>query len=422
MARVRRSGESKARREEAAGRGDSVFSNRVRETRVAEGLSASALAQKAGLTRQAMYAIEGDRYLPNVGTALRLARALDRRVEDLFALRTADEVIEGELLGGPGPRPSAPTRAKVWKVGDRTFVLPVTKLGPALSYSVAADGLILREPRARRRAAVKVRLLSPRDRVVGQLVIAGCDPAIHLVAERLRQHREPVSVIGWPMGSMAALQVLKRGQVHVAGLHLLDPRSGEANAPFVRRHLGDRDVTLVTFASWEAGLLVPKGNPKGIRGVADLGRPDVRIVNREEGAGARLLLDQRLAGEGLSRGRIRGYRDLAASHLDVGRRIVEGAADAGVGVLSVAGLLGLDFLPLQTERYDLVIPSELMGGVHPALARLLEALATREVRAEIEALGGYDASRAGQRVEPAAAGVRTPGRRVRALLKKSKVK
>jgi molybdate-binding protein len=200
------------------------------------------------------------------------------------------------------------------------------------------------------------------------------------------------------MGSTAAVEALKRGEVHVAGLHVMDPRSGEANLPFVRRHLGDQAVTLVTFASWEAGLLVKGGNPKSIRGPADLVRKNVRLVNREEGSGARLLLDQRLKAEGIKAASVRGYGDVVSSHLDVGRRVAEGAADVGVGVEAIAGLLGLGFIPLQTERYDLVIPSAFLTG-HPGVSRLLEALVSREVRAEIEALGGYNTRDIGRVVE-----------------------
>src|SRR5262249_21388621 len=133
--------------------------------------------------------------------------------------------------------------------------------------------------------------------------------------------------------------------------------------------------------------------------VADLARRGVRIVNREAGAGARLLLDQRLRAAGLAARRLAGYDDEVGSHLEVGRRIADGQADAGVGVEAIARLLDLHFVPLQTERYDLVIPTPLLEG-HPGVTRLLEALVSREVRAEVEALGGYDTREAGRRIDP----------------------
>ncbi len=378
-----------------------LVENRVRAARVERGLSQVELADAAGLTRQAIYSIESNHYLPNVTTALRLARTLDRRVEDLFGLEHAGKLLDGELLGRKRGRPLT-TRAKVWSVGERTLVLPVASLGAGLTYSTPADGLIVGPAGRRGRCGgtrwVRVQLLQDERVVRQQVVVAGCDPAIQLVAERLRRHREPASVLGWPMGSTAAVDALKRGEVHVAGLHVVDPRSGEANLPFVRRHLGDQAVTLVTFASWQAGLLVKEGNPKAIRGPEDLVRKDVRLVNREEGSGARMLLDQRLRAEGIKVASVRGYRDVVLSHLDVGRRVAEGTADVGVGVEAIAGLLGLGFIPLQTERYDLVIPSVFLTG-HPGVGRLLEALVSREVRAEIEALGGYSTRETGNVVK-----------------------
>jgi molybdopterin molybdotransferase/putative molybdopterin biosynthesis protein len=367
--------------------------SRIRAARVLRGLSQAELAEAAGLTRQAVYAIEGGRYLPNVATALRLGQILGRPVEQLFAAPPAGAALEVVLLDGRADAPSP--RVKVWEVAGRTFALPVDRLGPELACATAADGLVVGAVRARGRTqSARVQLLQDERVVRQQVVVAGCDPAIHLVAERLRRQRDPASLLGWPMGSTAAVLALKRGEVHVAGLHVVDPRSGEANLPFVRRHLGGRAVTLVTFASWQAGLLIASGNPKGIRGTSDLGRRDLRVVNREPGAAARLLLDQRLAAGGIPARRVRGYADVVASHLEVGRRVAQGAADAGVGVESVARLLGLGFLPLQSERYDLVVPSELVEG-HPGVARFLEALRSREVRAEIEALGGYSTRETG---------------------------
>lgn len=397
-----------ARKQAPSGDGHPVES-RVRAARIEKGLSQAELAEAVGLTRQAVYSIESNHYLPNVTTALRLARTLGRRVEELFGLEPAGTLLEGELLGQKQGLPRT-TRAKVWSVGERTLVLPVASLGAGLTYSTPADGLIVGPagPRGSSGGSLRVRvqLLQDAGVVRQQVVVAGCDPAIQLVAERLRQHREPASVLGWPMGSTAAVEALKRGEVHVAGLHVMDPRSGEANLPFVRRHLGNQAVTLVTFASWEAGLLVKRGNPKAIRGPADLVRKGVRLVNREQGSGARLLLDQRLKAEGIKAAGVRGYGDVVSSHLDVGRRVAEGSADVGVGVEAIAGLLGLGFIPLQTERYDLVIPSAFLTG-HPGVGRLLEALVSREVRAEIDALGGYSTRETGKVVEQQPAKRRT---------------
>ena len=357
------------------------------------------LARQTGLTRQALYSIETNRYQPNVTLALRLAEALQVRVEEIFGALPAGPVVEGERLGRVASPDGA--RAAVWALSDRTLVLPLSELGPSLSYTTPADGLILPREAARdlRPGRVRVRLLGGPSSFSDNVVVAGCDPAIHIVDERLRRERAPGRVLAWPMGSLAALEALKRGEVHLAGLHVVDPGSGESNVPFVRKHLGGAKVTLVTFAAWEAGLLVGRGNPKGLRSIADLARRGVGIVNREPGSGARLLLDEHLRAAGVPPARVTGYDDVVGSHLEVGRRVAEGRADAGVGVEAIARLLDLGFVPVRTERYDLVIPNPLLDA-HPGVARLLDALVSREVRAQVEALGGYDTSETGRRIVP----------------------
>lgn len=375
--------------------------NRLRSLRLAKGLSQGALASMAGITRQAIYAVEANQYLPTTAVALRLASALSCRVEDLFSLVTLGENIEGDLVGIVSASPiSVPLRVKVTRVGERVVVRPVATLGEVLNFTVAADGLLTcagavsrRLPRQGER--VQVKLLRDRRIVEQQIFVAGCDPAIFLAGEYLRRRHHGTTVVGLTMGSAAAIEALKRQEVHIAGLHVMDTASGECNLPYLRRHLRGQDVTVVTFAAWEQGLLVKAGNPKGIRGVADLVRKDVMLVNREEGSGARLLLDHKLVVAGVRPAQIKGYGQVAASHLEVGRSIAQGQAHVGMGVRSVARLLGLDFVPLQEERYDLVIPTQFLT-THPCLSALLDTIVSRPFRTEIEALGGYDTRDAGK--------------------------
>jgi len=353
----------------------------------------------AGITRQAVYAIESDQYLPTTGVALRLAEALNCRVEDLFALMAAGEELEGELIG-PVARSQAPSvRVKVARVGDRVVVRPVAQLGEVLNFAVAADGLISPERpsggSSRGVKRVRVRLLRDRREMERAIVVAGCDPAIFLAGDHLRRRLEKATVVGWTMGSRAALEAFKRQEVHMAGLHLVDARSGECNLPYLRRHLRSQDVTVVTFASWEQGLMVQPGNPKALRGIEDLARKDIVLINREEGAGARLLLDQRLTALGIKPQQVRGYGRIAASHLEVARLIAEGQADVGIGVRSTAQLLGLEFLPLQEERYDLVIPAPYLSS-HSGITSFLDMIVSRPFRSELEALGGYDTRETGK--------------------------
>ncbi|HKR79214.1 MAG TPA: substrate-binding domain-containing protein [Nitrospira sp.] len=367
-----------------------LFKNRLKGVRVGKGLSRGELAVKSGITRQAVSAIEAEIYLPSTAVALKLASVLGCRVEDLFSLAESDEVIEGIFIGDP-PVESQPTplRVKVANVGSRTIVRPVTGVGDVLSYTVPADGYLIDRAKLHSGTKARVRLSRDRQTVERDISVAGCDPAIFLAGEHLRRQKDQASVIGWTMGSMAALQALERGEVHVAGLHLFDPSSGESNLPFLKRTLKGTAYDIVTFATWEEGFLVRSGNPKGIRSAADLGEPNVRLINREEGSGARLLLDQRLRAGGLDHARLSGYDTVVRSHFEVARAIVGHQADVGIGIRSAAQLFGLDFVPLQAARYDLVVPRAFLKS-HPTLARLFDTLASRSFRNEIEALGGYD--------------------------------
>jgi molybdate-binding protein/DNA-binding XRE family transcriptional regulator len=373
------------------------FQNHLKHIRVAQGLSQGELAGKAGITRQAVSAIESHLYLPTTAVALRLAASLGCHVEDLFSLAEAHDVIEGKLIGSLPRRDekSSAIRMKVARVGTRMVVRPVTELGEALSFTVPADGYVVETHGQTSGATVCVKLSRDRQAIDQAISVAGCDPAIFLAGEHMRRHKDQTSVVGWTMGSMAALHALQRGEVHVAGLHLFDPTTGESNLPFLRRVLKSSNYEVVTFATWEEGLLVRPGNPKSIRAVSDIADPLVTLVNREEGAGARLLLDQRLRAAGINSDRVKGYGTIAASHFEIARAIASRQADVGVGIRSAAQLFDLDFVPLQAARYDLVVPKTYIK-LHPTLAHLFETLVSRPFRHEIEALGGYDTSETGK--------------------------
>lgn len=354
-------------------------------------MSQTELARRADITRQAISSIESNLYLPTTGVALRLAAALSCRVEDLFRLADSHEEIEGILVS---PLPEQATkissvRVKVALVGTRTVVRPVAGLGEVLSYAVPADGFLVDRPSQQIGARVRVRLSREREAIEQEISVAGCDPAIFLAGEHLRRQRDRTTVVGWTMGSMMALRALQRGEVHIAGLHLHDPSTGESNLPFLRRALRGGRYEVVTFATWEEGLIVRAGNPKSIRTAADLADGSVRVINREEGSGARLLLDQQLRVASVDPSRVQGYDRIVSSHFEVARAVAGHQADAGIGIRSAAQLFGLDFVPLQTARYDLVVPKMYLKS-HPTLTNLFEAIVSRPFRNEIEALGGYD--------------------------------
>ena len=191
---------------------------------------------------------------------------------------------------------------------------------------------------------------------------------------------------------------LRRGEAHMSGIHLLDEETGEYNVPYVRRYLPDQDVVLVTLAHRDQGLMVRPGNPKGIRGIEDLTREDVVYVNRQRGAGTRILLDYHLKRAGIDPRRIRGYDREEYTHMSVAAAVASGAADAGLGIYAAAKSLGLDFIPVAKERYDLVIPKEHLET--PLVQAALEILSSPEFRAEVMKLGGYDTTETGRVVSP----------------------
>ena len=368
------------------------FENQLRARRQAAGLSQKQLAQMAGITRQAVAAVETDQYSPATSVALQLARALHCRVEDLFSIKRGEEILEeGELLGTL-PRDDRTARAQITQVGHRVLVRPMQGIGELATLSASADGLIVDFDRQTRR--VKVKLIKDRETIGRKVVVAGCDPAMFLAADYVgkndRDHLLPCL-----MGSSLALDALKRGEVHAAGIHLAEEVSDTWKLPDLKEFVGDMELIVVTFAHWEEGFIVRHGNPKKIRSIADLAKPVIKIVNREEGSGARRLLDKQLRANGINPKRVKGYSDIVLSHLEVASRIRAGLADSGISVRSVASICGLDFIPLERERYDLVIPKAYYESVS-GLRALLDTIVDGRFRSELEALGGYDTRQAGR--------------------------
>ncbi len=225
-------------------------------------------------------------------------------------------------------------------------------------------------------------------------IAASHDLALDLLVAQLRRSRPEVQVSCSYVGSLASLIALERGEAQVAGCHLVDEETGEYNLPFVRRVMPGENVILVNLVYRQQGLMVPKGNPKRIAGMEDLARQDVCMVNRQRGAGTRVLLDLRLRELGIDPKRIRGYDHEVGTHTAVAAAIAGGSADAGLGILSAARALDLDFMPLAKERYDLIIPAQ--HYTCPEVSALLEALQPEEFKAVVRELGGYDTSDMGK--------------------------
>ena len=365
--------------------------------RKAKGITQAELANRVGLTRQAMHAIEVNHYLPNTSMALRLARVLGCKVEDLFCLPPDGDEIEAELLGGIGIG-SSPIRVKVSQVGHRIIARPVSHLGDMLNFAVPADGIVtnaVQNKQSRKAPRVRVNLLHDREQIEQQIVIAGCDPSLFLAGEHVRSHNALAGVTNWTMGSTNAVNALLDGEVHMAGVHLVDTRSGESNIPYLKRHVRGKDFLGVRFASWVQGLLVRPGNPKQIQDADDLAKRGVQLVNRESGSGARFLLDLILKKSDISSKQVKGYGHEVASHLEVARLIRDGLADVGIGVESAAQHYGLEFIPLREEHYDLILRKDVLAS-HPMISRLFDVMVSRPFRQELQALGGYNLTEIGK--------------------------
>jgi len=341
-------------------------------THDAGGLTQKDLATRVGLTRQALLKIEAGDFLPNTAAALRLAQVLGCRVEELFSLDVLPGGQEVRWAGG-----AASPRALLGRVGDALVAYPAGRRPLGAGYG-PADALFLdgEEPE----------LLVPATQLEATALVLGCDPALALVRAHLPRVAPGFRAHTLPASSGEALAALARGEAHVAGTHLVTA-SGEPDLGLAREALAACGGEVVTFAVWDQGLVLAPGNPKGIRGVADLAREDVAIVNRPAGTGSRLLLEQALAREGVPAAEVAGFERELGGHAEVCQAVLMGAADAGVAVASLAEDAGLDFLPLGEVRFDLVIRSD--AREHGAVRALLELLAESRFQRELGALPSY---------------------------------
>ena len=362
----------------------------LRRARLASGLTQNELAERAGISRQTLSVLESGRGQPATLIALRLARVLGCRVEELFWLREEGGEIIAELAGPARFREGKFSRALVGSVASRWVAHPLPR-DDAFALTTPADAVFVRSQTDHQTA--KLRALRPIEALEANVLVAGCDPGLSVLAGRA-QDRWPGLRLCWIMvASDAALKMLGRGHAHIAGAHLFDEETGEYNLPFVRRAFGGRPMVVVTFAHLEEGFAVAKGNPRRVRKAEDIARRDVRFVNREPGAGARRLLDRLLRKARVPPTAVAGYDRLLGGHLQVAQAVAMGAADAGIVARSAAIAHGLDFVPLSEERFDLVFPKEWSADVRAG--RIVETLEGRAFRRELASLGGYDTRESG---------------------------
>jgi putative molybdopterin biosynthesis protein len=289
-------------------------------------------------------------------------------------------------------------RVKLGRVAGNLIATPVTRGAGALMSLVRADGIIRVPEQSEGIAAsldVTVELLRSGRDIENTIVCIGShDNALDVLGNYLKKKHPEFTLSSAHVGSMGGLLALKRREAHLAGTHLLDEETGEYNVSYIKKMLPDAGTVLVNLVYRTQGFVVPKGNPKGIKGFEDLVRENVVFVNRQAGAGTRLLTDLHLKKLKIDPEKVKGYHHEEFTHMSVAAAVLSGAADTGLAVLSAARALDLDFVPIAQERYDLAIPREFYNT--PMLRALLGIIRQdKDFREQIIAMGGYDVSEMG---------------------------
>jgi len=366
--------------------------NNLAQWRAKRGLGASQLAAAVGISRQTVYAIEAGSYVPNTTVSLKLARILDTTVEQIFQLGPEEpataETSEAIVLGDPeSMSPGQPLR--LCNV-NRHVVAVIPEAG---AWGLPpTDAVMLSAIRAgKRHANAKVRMVGTDWKTSSRILIAGCDPSASLLATALQ--RQGCELVIAYENSSQSLELLHEGLVHVAGTHLTE---NDELSP-ITKLFPRNSVAVISYAIWEEGLVLAQGNPKKISGVTDFIRKDVRIANREPGAGCRILLDELLNEHGIAARQVKGYERVVLGQLPAARLVQSGEVDCCISTQAGARTLGLDFIPLVRKPYRLVVRRKQLE--FPPIQTLIETLGRASFRREVETCIGYDMRTAGDRLD-----------------------
>ena len=291
-------------------------------------------------------------------------------------------------------------RVRLGVVGGTMVATPLPRGAGVLTSLVRADGLLV-VPAGQEGHhpgdEVEIQLLRGLGEIEQTIVAIGShDLVLDLAASALRAEDPAVTLASSNVGSLGGLVALRDGLCHLAGSHLLDPATGEYTLPYVDRILGGADVPVVRLVHRDQGLIVAAGNPLGLAGIRDLARAGVRYVNRQRGAGTRVLLDHELGKRGISPGAVEGYAREEPTHLAVAAAVAAGRGDAGLGIMAAARAFGLDFVPVTREPYDLVVAPDALES--PLLAPFWALLHSDRFQQAVEELGGYTTKEMGRRI------------------------
>jgi putative molybdopterin biosynthesis protein len=283
-------------------------------------------------------------------------------------------------------------RVVVGKVGDRTLAAPISRGAGVISSLSRADGITI-IPRGiqgiEAGQPVQVRLYRSLQEIENTLLIIGShDLTLDLLAKYLSKKRMRLSSSN--TGSLGGLLAIQRGEAHLAGSHLLDTVTGEYNLSYIQQYVPDVPVRVIAWVNREQGLICPRGNPQNLKSLMDLTREEVTFVNRQRGAGTRILLDYEIGRLGLKAASIRGYQREEYTHLSVAAAVASGRTSCGLGIAAAARALNLDFISLYKERYDLVIPLYLMDN--QLIKTVLDLAQDADFRKSVQDMPGYDMS------------------------------
>jgi molybdopterin molybdotransferase/putative molybdopterin biosynthesis protein len=289
-------------------------------------------------------------------------------------------------------------RVNIGKVGGKAIATPLPRAAGSITTLTRAEGIIripaLSEGIGQGETA-EAELLVDEEEVQNTLVVIGShDITIDLIGDELRRKGHNIRISSGNVGSLGGLMALRKGTCHLAGSHLLDTETGEYNLSYIQRYLKGLKVSVFHLTLRDQGLILAKGNPKTVKSLEDLTRKEITFVNRQAGSGTRVLFDYRLGKLGIEPESIKGYDHEEFTHMAVAVDVLSGAADCGVGICAAARALDLDFIPLEKEQYDLIIPSSLIESAQMRL--LLETIRSQEFKDRVTALGGYDPSRSGE--------------------------
>lgn len=369
--------------------------NNLATLRMKRGLGAVKLAAEVGVSRQTIYAIEAGTYIPNTMVSLRMAKALEVTVEDIFQIVTERDTLaritEAIFLGDlEMTLPRNPLR--LCNVNGQVIAVP-PDLG---NWGLAPTDAVLLSPilDGKRNVNATIEALGEAWNNPGRILIAGCDPSAPILAHAVEPQGCQL-VISYH-NSSRSLDLLGRKLAHVAGTHLLNEVTGKIDLFSITKMFPRNSVAVFCYADWKEGLVVAHGNPKNISGIRDLLRKDIRIMNREPGSGCRLLLDEQLAKHGIAHDKVRGYDQITFGHLPAVREVFAGEADCCIGLEAGARAMGLDFISLNQKPYHLVIRRKDLEL--PPVKALLETLGKSSFRREMGACTGYDMHSAGERL------------------------